>query len=43
MEERYPTQKKIWTCPKCESTEYSEDTVTMTGKTWSRFYEYSKS
>ena len=37
MEERYPTQKKIWTCPKCESTEYSEDTVTMTGKTWSRF------
>ena len=36
MEERYPTQK-IWTCPKCESTEYSEDTVTMTGKTWSRF------
>ena len=36
MEERYPT-KKIWTCPKCESTEYSEDTVTMTGKTWSRF------
>ena len=29
MEERYPTQKKIWTCPKCESTEYSEDTVTM--------------
>ena len=29
--------KKIWTCPKCESTEYSEDTVTMTGKTWSRF------
>ena len=37
MEERYPTQQKIWTCPKCESTEYSEDTVTMTGKTWSRF------
>tara|TARA_Y100001935_G_scaffold238998_1_gene226106 strand:+ start:126 stop:353 length:228 start_codon:yes stop_codon:yes gene_type:complete len=37
MEERYSTQKKIWTCPKCESTEYSEDTVTMTGKTWSRF------
>ena len=37
MEERYPTQKKIWTCPNCESTEYSEDTVTMTGKTWSRF------
>ena len=32
MEERYPT-KKIWTCPKCESTEYSEDTVTITGKT----------
>ena len=37
MEERYPTQQKIWTCLKCESTEYSEDTVTMTGKTWSRF------
>ena len=37
MEERYPTQQKIWTCPKCESTEYFEDTVTMTGKTWSRF------
>ena len=37
MDERYPTQQKIWTCPKCESTEYSEDTVTMTGKTWSRF------
>ena len=37
MEERYLTQQKIWTCPKCESTEYSEDTVTMTGKTWSRF------
>ena len=37
MEERYPTQQKIWTCPKYESTEYSEDTVTMTGKTWSRF------
>lgn len=37
MEERYPTQQKIWTCPKCESTEYYEDTVTMTGKTWSRF------
>ena len=37
MEERYPAQQKIWTCPKCESTEYSEDTVTMTGKTWSRF------
>ena len=37
MEERYPTQQKIWTCPKCESTEYSEDTVTMTGKSWSRF------
>ena len=37
MEERYQTQQKIWTCPKCESTEYSEDTVTMTGKTWSRF------
>ena len=37
MEERYPTQLKIWTCPKCESTEYFEDTVTMTGKTWSRF------
>jgi len=33
MEERYPTQQKIWTCPKCESTEYYEDTVTMTGKT----------
>ena len=37
MEERYPTQQKIWTCPKCESNEYSEDTLTMTGKTWSRF------
>ena len=37
MEERYPTQQKIWTCPKCESTEYFEDTVAMTGKTWSRF------
>ena len=37
MEERYSTQKKIWVCPKCESTEYSEDTVTMTGKSWSRF------
>ena len=37
MEERYPTQQKIWTCLKCESTEYYEDTVTMTGKTWSRF------
>ena len=37
MEERYPTQQEIWTCPKCESTEYYEDTVTMTGKTWSRF------
>ena len=37
MEERYPTQQKIWTCPKCESTEYCEDTVTMTCKTWSRF------
>ena len=37
MEERYPVQQKIWTCPKCESTEYSEDTVTMTGKTWSIF------
>ena len=37
MEERYPTPQKIWTCPKCESTEYSKDTVTMTGKTWSRF------
>ena len=37
MDERYPTQQKIWTCPKRESTEYSEDTVTMTGKTWSRF------
>ena len=37
MEERYPTQQKIWTCHKCESTEYYEDTVTMTGKTWSRF------
>ena len=37
MEERYPVQQKIWTCPKCESTEDSEDTVTMTGKTWSRF------
>ena len=37
MEARYPTQQKIWTCLKCESTEYSEDTVTMTGKTWSRF------
>ena len=37
MEERYPTQQKIWTCLKCDSTESSEDTVTMTGKTWSRF------
>ena len=37
MEERYSTQQKIWTCLKCESTEYSEDTVTMTGKTWSWF------
>ena len=37
MEERYPTQQKIWTWPKCESTEYSEYTLTMTGKTWSRF------
>ena len=42
MEERYPTQQKIWTCPKCESTEYSEDTVTMTGKTWSRFMNIQK-
>ena len=37
MDKRYPTHQKIWKCPKCESTEYSEDTVTMTGKTWSRF------
>jgi len=38
--ERYPTQQKIWTCPKCESTEYSEDTVTMTGMGWSRFMNF---
>ena len=37
MEERYPKQKKTEGGAKCESTEYSEDTVTMTGKTWSRF------
>ena len=36
-QERYPAQKKVWTCPKCESTSFTEDTVTMTGKTWSRF------
>ena len=36
-QERYPAQTKAWTCPKCESTSFTEDTVTMTGKTWSRF------
>ena len=35
--ERYPAQKKVWICPKCESTSFTEDTVTVTGKTWSRF------
>jgi len=34
---RYPLDKKIWQCPKCNCTEYTEDTVTMTGKSWSRF------
>ena len=42
MEERYPTQQKIWTCPKCESTEYSEDTVTMTDKNLVKIYEYTE-
>ena len=42
MEERYQTQQKIWTCPKCESTEYSEDTVTMTGKNLVKIYEYTE-
>ncbi len=36
-QKRYPAHKKVWTCPKCESTRFTEDTVTMTGKTWSRF------
>ena len=42
-QERYPAQKKVWTCPKCESTSFSEDTVTMTGKTWSRFMNIQNS
>ena len=36
-QERYPAQKNVWTYPKCASTRFTEDTVTMTGKTWSRF------
>lgn len=35
--ERYPTQKKQWVCPKCESSAFTEDIVTMTGKSFSRF------
>ena len=40
-QERYPAQKKVWMCPKCESTSFTEDTVTMTGKTWSSFMTVS--
>jgi len=35
--ERYPTQKKQWVCPKCDSSTFTEDVVTMTGKSFSRF------
>ncbi len=30
-------EKKTWYCTKCENMQYEEDTVTMTGKSWSRF------
>jgi hypothetical protein len=30
-------EKKTWYCPKCENMTNEEDTVTMTGRTWSRF------
>ncbi len=30
-------EKKTWYCPKCQNMTYEEDTVTMTGHTWSRF------
>ncbi len=30
-------ENKTWYCTKCENMQYEEDTVTMTGKSWSRF------
>lgn len=35
--EQYPVNRTIWNCIKCNSSEFTEDIVTMTGKSWSRF------
>ena len=41
MEQKDIQTKKTWTCPKCESTSFTEDTVTD-WKNLVTFYEYSK-
>lgn len=30
-------ENKTWHCTKCQNMQYEEDTVTVTGKSWSRF------